>query len=118
MGETSAKLRLVFDETIRMRGVYMFDEFDAVGGKRAATNDVGEMRRVLNSFLHFMEEPASTDSVILAATNRPELLDPALQRRFDEVLRFDMPSADEIREVDNLALHLIRYAVPNVLWPR
>ena len=38
MGETSAKLRLVFDETIRMRGVYMFDEFDAVGGKRAATD--------------------------------------------------------------------------------
>ena len=53
MGETSAKLRLIFDETIRQRGVYLFDEFDAVGGKRAATNDVGEMRRVLNSFLQF-----------------------------------------------------------------
>ena len=116
MGETSAKLRLVFDETIRRRGVYLFDEFDAVGGKRAATNDVGEMRRVLNSFLQFMEEPASTDSVILAATNHPELLDPALQRRFDDVLRFDMPSRDEIREVIRNHLRPMKY--PRIAWKR
>ena len=116
MGETSAKLRLVFDETIRRRGVYLFDEFDAVGGKRAATNDVGEMRRVLNSFLQFMEEPASTDSVILAATNHPELLDPALQRRFDEVLQFNMPSPDEIREVIRSHLRPMKY--PRITWNR
>ena len=114
MGETSAKLRLVFDETIRRRGVYLFDEFDAVGSKRTATNDVGEMRRVLNSFLQFMEEPASTDSVILAATNHPELLDPALQRRFDEVLRFDMPSPNEIREV--IRNHLRPMKHPRIAW--
>ena len=53
MGETAAKLRLVFDETSKRRGVYLFDEFDAVGGQRTATNDVAEMRRVLNSFLQF-----------------------------------------------------------------
>lgn len=116
MGETSAKLRLVFDETIRRRGVYLFDEFDAVGGKRAATNDIGEMRRVLNSFLQFMEEPTSTDSVILAATNHPELLDPALQRRFDEILKFDMPSADEIREVICNNLRPMKY--PRISWKR
>lgn len=116
MGETSAKLRLVFDETIRRRGVYLFDEFDAMGGKRAATNDVGEMRRVLNSFLQFMEEPASTDSVILAATNHAELLDPALQRRFDEVLRFEMPSPDEIREVIRSHIRPMKY--PRIAWKR
>lgn len=116
MGETAAKLRLVFDETIRRRGVYLFDEFDAVGGKRLATNDVGEMRRVLNSFLQFMEEPASTDSVILAATNHPELLDPALQRRFDDVLHFDMPSPDEIREV--ICNHLRPMKAPRIAWKR
>lgn len=116
MGETSAKLRLVFDETIRRRGVYLFDEFDAIGGKRAATNDVGEMRRILNSFLQFMEEPASTDSVILAATNHPELLDPALQRRFDEVLQFDMPSHGEICEVIRSNLRPMKY--PRVAWKR
>lgn len=116
MGETSAKLRLVFDETIRHRGVYLFDEFDAVGGKRDATNDVGEMRRVLNSFLQFMEEPASTDSLILAATNHPELLDRALQRRFDEVLSFDLPSPDEICEVIRNHLRPMKY--PRIAWQK
>lgn len=114
MGETATKLRLVFDETTRHRGVYLFDEFDAVGGKRTATNDVAEMRRVLNSFLQFMEEPTSTDSLLLAATNHPELLDPALQRRFDEVLRFDMPDKNAIREV--VRQHVRPLKCPRIKW--
>jgi SpoVK/Ycf46/Vps4 family AAA+-type ATPase len=77
MGETAAKLRLIFDETAKRRGVYLFDEFDAVGGQRMATNDVAEMRRVLNSFLQFMEEGNSTDSVVTCSTNHPSLLDRA-----------------------------------------
>jgi len=55
MGETAAKLRLVFDVIQSTRGVYLFDEFDAIGGRRTSTNDVGEIRRVLNSFLGFLE---------------------------------------------------------------
>jgi SpoVK/Ycf46/Vps4 family AAA+-type ATPase len=62
LGESAAKLRLVFNQISQMRGVYLFDEFDAIGGKRGATNDVGEMRRVLNSFLQFLEEGNATDS--------------------------------------------------------
>jgi SpoVK/Ycf46/Vps4 family AAA+-type ATPase len=96
MGETAAKLRLVFDETAKRRGVYLFDEFDAVGGRRNAINDVAEMRRVLNSFLQFMEEPNTTDSVIVCATNHPELLDRALLRRFDVVLEFAAPTDEQI----------------------
>ena len=65
MGETAAKLKLIFDETNKRRGVYLFDEFDAVGGNRTATNDVAEMRRVLNSFLKFIEGGNSTYSVII-----------------------------------------------------
>lgn len=80
MGETAAKLRLVFDALIETRGVYLFDEVDALAGDRAAANDVGEIRRVLNSFLQFLEEDAS-ESVIVAATNHPRLLDNALLRR-------------------------------------
>ena len=74
MGQTAAKLRLVFDESAKQRGVYLFDEFDAVGGRRIATNDVAEMRRVLNSFLQFMEEENSTDSLVICSTNHPSLL--------------------------------------------
>jgi len=114
MGETAAKLRLVFDETLQRRGVYLFDEFDAVGGHRAATNDVAEMRRVLNSFLQFMEEPSTTDSLIIAATNHPGLLDRALQRRFDDVLEFGMPSDDQVRDI--VRRHIRPLKFPKIAW--
>jgi SpoVK/Ycf46/Vps4 family AAA+-type ATPase len=114
MGETAAKLRLVFDETTKRRGVYLFDEFDAVGGRRSATNDVAEMRRVLNSFLQFMEEPNATDSVIVCATNHPELLDRALMRRFDLVLEFEMPTDDQIKSIIKAQLHPLKF--PRLSW--
>ena len=93
MGETAAKLRLVFDAIRETRGVYLFDEFDAIGGQRTLMNDVGEIRRVLNSFLHFLEEAEPT-SVIVAATNHPDLLDPALFRRFDDVVEYSLPTEE------------------------
>jgi SpoVK/Ycf46/Vps4 family AAA+-type ATPase len=91
MGETAAKLRLVFDAMTEMRGVYLFDELDAIGAKRTKDNDVGEARRILNSFLQFMEQDQS-ESLIVATTNHEELLDRALFRRFDLILRYDLPS--------------------------
>jgi SpoVK/Ycf46/Vps4 family AAA+-type ATPase len=96
MGETASKLRLIFDQIASERAVYLFDEFDAIGGKRSSDNDVGEMRRVLNSFLQFLEEINSTDSIIIAATNHAELLDPALLRRFDDVIIYPLPSPEMI----------------------
>jgi SpoVK/Ycf46/Vps4 family AAA+-type ATPase len=94
MGETSAKLRQIFDLIQNETGVYFFDEFDAIGGERSLENDVGEMRRVMNSFLQFIEQDAS-DSLIVAATNSPKLLDRALFRRFDDVLYYEQPSDTE-----------------------
>ncbi|HEX7180432.1 MAG TPA: ATP-binding protein [Thermoanaerobaculia bacterium] len=90
MGETAAKLRLIFDAMHQTRGVYLFDEFDAIGAQRAMPNETGEIRRVLNSFLQFIEEDNSL-SIIIAATNHMEILDRALFRRFDDVIRFDVP---------------------------
>ena len=110
LGETGAKLRLVFDETAKRRGVYLFDEFDAVGGRRGATNDVAEMRRVLNSFLQFMEEPNATDSVVTGATNYPGLLDRALLRRFDLVVRFEMPTDEQIRSIIKSYLRPMKFS--------
>lgn len=94
MGETSAKLRQIFDMIQQEHGVYLFDEFDAIGGDRSLENEVGEMRRVLNSFLQFIEQDSS-DSLIIAATNNPRLLDRALFRRFDDVLYYDNPQVEE-----------------------
>lgn len=92
MGETAAKLRLVFDAMERSAGVYLFDEFDAIGAERAALNDVGEIRRILNSFLQFLEQDESP-SLIVAATNHVGVLDRALFRRFDDVLEYGLPDA-------------------------
>ncbi len=93
MGETAAKLGLVFDALEQTRGVYLFDEFDALGGERAATNDVGEIRRVLNSFLQFLDQDQG-ESLVIAATNHASLLDRALFRRFDAVIEYRLPSGD------------------------
>ena len=98
LGETAAKLRLIFDALEETRGVYLFDEFDALGGERAATNDVGEIRRILNSFLQFLEQDQS-ESLIIAATNYAKLLDRALFRRFDAVIEFQLPSSEVAIEV-------------------
>lgn len=94
MGETSAKLRQIFELIQKKNAVYFFDEFDAIGGGRTLENDVGEMRRVLNAFLQFIEQDRS-ESLILAATNSPELLDRALFRRFDDVLGYELPAKNE-----------------------
>ncbi|SOB49519.1 AAA family ATPase [Pseudomonas lundensis] len=105
MGETASKLRLIFDQIASVRAVYLFDEFDAIGGRRNADNDVGEMRRVLNSFLQFLEESNSTDSLVVATTNHPELLDRALFRRFDDILEYDLPDSEGIKAVLSSFLH-------------
>lgn len=98
MGETSAKLRQIFDSISTSTGVYFFDEFDAIGADRSLDNEVGEARRILNSFLQFIEQDAS-DSIIIAATNNQRLLDQALFRRFDDVLHYAMPTFDEVRRL-------------------
>jgi SpoVK/Ycf46/Vps4 family AAA+-type ATPase len=97
LGETAAKLRTVFDAVAEQRAVYLFDEFDALGGDRSG-NDVGEARRILNSFLVFLEQ-ASPESLVVAATNHIALLDRALFRRFDAVIQYDLPDAREAAAV-------------------
>ncbi|MGI5862125.1 MAG: AAA family ATPase [Myxococcales bacterium] len=106
MGETAAKLRLVFDAIQATRGVYLFAEFDALGGERGSTNDVGEIRRVLNSFLQFLEQDDS-DSLVLGATNHVGLLDRALFRRFDALLEYALPTAEIAERVMRARLGLL-----------
>ena len=103
MGETSAKLRQIFDAVDSSTGVYLFDEFDAIGADRSLDNEVGEARRILNSFLQFIEQDES-DSIIVAATNNQRILDQALFRRFDDVLHYSMPSEKEVRRLLDLKL--------------
>lgn len=94
MGETGVKLRGIFDAIKEKPAVYFFDEFDAIGADRSKENDVGEIRRILNLFLQFIEQDDS-ESIIIAATNNSKQLDPALFRRFDDVIHYLLP--DELQ---------------------
>jgi SpoVK/Ycf46/Vps4 family AAA+-type ATPase len=114
LGETAARLSLIFDAVRTTRGVYLFDEFDAIGGRRTAGNDVGEIRRVVNSFLQLLEQDEST-SLVLAATNHPEMLDKALFRRFDDVIEFSLPTAQEAQKV--LRNRLAAFDTSKISWP-
>jgi len=115
MGETAAKLRLVFDAITQTRGVYLFDELDAIGGQRGSDNDVGEARRMLNSFLQFLEEDHS-ESLILATTNHPALLDKALFRRFHLLLEYKMPDASLL--VETIRSRLVMFPLGDIDWTR
>jgi SpoVK/Ycf46/Vps4 family AAA+-type ATPase len=115
MGETASKLRQVFEATDRTRGVYFFDEFDAIGSQRGLANDVGEIRRILNSFLQMIEQDGS-HSLIVAATNHPEILDHALFRRFDDILHYELPDETHIASV--LKSRLGRTTTKGVSWKR
>ena len=114
LGETAAKLRLIFDAISQTRAVYLFDEFDALGTDRASRNEVGEIRRVLNSFLQFIEHDDS-ESLIVAATNHPSLLDRALLRRFDSVIKYRLP--DRAVALKILKNRLALLETKSIKWP-
>jgi SpoVK/Ycf46/Vps4 family AAA+-type ATPase len=113
MGETAAKLRLIFDAIQETRGVYLFDEVDALAGDRSSSNDVGEIRRVLNSFLQFLEFDRS-NGIISATTNHPQLLDRAVFRRFDTVIEYPLPSLPVIRRV--IRQRLATLDIKGLIW--
>jgi SpoVK/Ycf46/Vps4 family AAA+-type ATPase len=115
MGETAAKLRLIFEALNQTRGVYLFDEFDSIGSARGLSNDVGEIRRVLNSFLQMVEQDNS-DSLVIAATNHVGILDRALFRRFDDVIEYDLP--DKGRIIETLKAKLGVFAMQKMQWPK
>jgi SpoVK/Ycf46/Vps4 family AAA+-type ATPase len=108
MGETAAKLRLIFDAVQSTRGVYLFDEVDALATSRGADNDIGEARRMLNSLLQFLDEDSS-GSILIAATNHPGLLDAAIFRRFDAALVYQHPTSEEVERI-------LRANLPSSSW--
>lgn len=84
-----------------------------IGTQRAGPNDVGEIRRVLNSFLTFLEQDDGP-SLIVAATNHPEVLDRALARRFDDVIPNSLPEPEMARGI--LESRLATFDLTSVAW--
>ncbi len=91
VGDTAAHIQRVFDRASSSPMVLLLDEFDAIGKDRDDPNDVGELKRVVNSLLQAIDTFSSTESIVIAASNHQYLLDPALWRRFDDVVEFPLP---------------------------
>ena len=113
LGETAANLRKVFEYAQRGTWVVFFDEFDAIGKSREDVEDHGELKRVVNTFLQLLDNFES-DSIFIAATNHERLLDRALWRRFDDILFFDKPTADQIRKLIDIKLSSVRHRDLNI----
>lgn len=107
LGETAANLRKVFDYASRGQWLVFFDEFDAIGRSRDDATEHGEIKRVVNSFLQLLDGFEGR-SVVVAATNFEQVLDPAIWRRFDEVLRFELPTKELLEDVIALRLRPLR----------
>lgn len=98
LGETAANISRVFDVARSGPFVLLFDEFDSLGKSRDDPSDHGELRRVVNTVLQLIDRYEGP-SLIIAATNHDNVLDPALWRRFAEVLAVPLPDADARRTV-------------------
>ncbi len=94
IGETSQNIKAVFDKVAKENAVLFLDEFDHIGKARGNDdNDVGEMRRLVNSIIQLIDLFPS-HSILIAATNHPEIIDNALLRRFEIKLNFELPSKE------------------------
>jgi SpoVK/Ycf46/Vps4 family AAA+-type ATPase len=109
LGETAANLRKVFDYVSRGVWVVLFDEFDAIGRSRDDATEHGELKRVVNAFLQMLDRFTGR-SLVVAATNFEQALDPALWRRFDEIVRFERPNPAQIEQLLVKKLTGVRFA--------
>jgi SpoVK/Ycf46/Vps4 family AAA+-type ATPase len=107
LGETSSNLRRVFRYAERYPSVLFFDEFDTLAKRRDDPHEVGELKRVVGSFLQILDS-YTRDNLVIAATNHQGLLDEALWRRFDEVLLFPRPTTAQLLELVTLRLKGVR----------
>ncbi len=107
LGETAANLRKVFDYIVQYPVVALFDEFDALGKDRGDTADHGELKRSVNAVLQMLDGYRGS-SILIATTNYESLLDHAVWRRFDEVMKFEMPNLEQIKHLLALKLSGIR----------
>jgi len=109
LGDTASHIQRVFDLAGSRPMVLLLDEVDAVAKNRDDRNDVGELKRVVNSLLQAMDSFEHSESIIIAASNHQYLLDPAVWRRFDEVVQFPLPAQAEREQYLDLLLNGVSF---------
>ena len=97
LGRSGSNLRAALDFSKRGPCVLLLDEIDAIAKRRSDDADIGELKRLVTVILQEVDEWPAT-SLLLAATNHAELIDPALWRRFDLVINFKAPEMPAVKQ--------------------
>ena len=98
LGRTGNNIRVVLEYAKRSPSVLLLDEFDAIAKRRDDATEIGELKRLVTVILQEVDDWPG-EGLLIAATNHPELLDPAVWRRFDRLVAFPLPSLDDVRQV-------------------
>jgi len=96
LGRTGANLRHVLDYAKSINCVLLLDELDAIAKRRDDSGEIGELKRLVTVLLQQLDDWPSS-GLLIAATNHADLLDPAVWRRFEQPVRFDLPEAEGVR---------------------
>lgn len=115
LGETASNLRLIFDTIAGNPYLLFLDECDAIAKSREDNQEVGEIKRVVNTFLQILDEYQSSSGLILAATNLTKSLDTAIWPRFDDLIEVPKPGERELEII--LKQTLLPVEIGPINWP-
>ena len=103
LGSTAKNIRKIFDYAAKSECILFLDEFDVIAKLRDDKNELGELKRVVNSLIQNIDS-LSTNSILIAATNHHELLDPAIWRRFSKAMCLEKPQKAEVNAMLEMLL--------------
>jgi SpoVK/Ycf46/Vps4 family AAA+-type ATPase len=106
LGDTARNIESIFQFAERTPCVLLFDEFDVLGQERAQERDHGELRRVAATVLQLLEETQG-ESIVVATSNHPQLVDSAAWRRFDELIGFGRLDVAQLARLIDLKLRAV-----------
>lgn len=111
LGKTGQNIKAIFQHARKEPCILFLDEFDAIAKKRDDQTDLGELKRIVNVLLKELEDWPYY-SIIIAATNHPEMLDKAIWRRFDIIINLPLP--DYIGRLNIINEHFVDIKIENV----
>lgn len=115
LGETAINLRTIFEAAVQTPCLLFLDECDSIAKSREDSQDVGEIKRVVNTFLQMLDEYEASSGLLVAATNLDKSLDTALWRRFDDIIEVLKPGEEELKVILKQTLSSI--SVGSINWP-
>jgi len=104
LGNTSKNIRKLFEYANSRPCILFLDEFDAIGKARDDSQELGELKRVINSLLQNIDE-FTENNILIAATNHEKLLDKAIWRRFEKIIEIQKPNKEELSGLLDVLTH-------------